>query len=135
MKKTNIPKVLNIFLISVLNYILVLFGLVFYRGGAPLITLFFILTQAALTVMNCLTAKNIPELIWYSVNLLVSTIIGNILSSQLYYHNISSDSRTLLVGKVMLQIGIVYVIAISVIAIIIKVIYKIIKKVIKRNQT
>ena len=38
---------------------------------------------------------------------------------QLYYQFISSDSETLLVGRIEAQIGIVYVIILSVIAIII----------------
>ena len=54
-----------------------------------------------------------------SGHLLISTIIANMASVQLYYQFISSDSETLLVGRIEAQIGIVYVIILSVIAIII----------------
>ena len=100
------------------NYILVLLAFLGFRLGAG-ISIIFLLCQLALVVANYFVSQKIWQLALLSVHLLISTIIANMASVQLYYQFVSSDSETLLVGRIELQIGIIFVIIISVIAIII----------------
>ncbi len=101
------------------NYVLVLLAFLGFRLGAG-ICIFFLLCQPALVVANYYVSKKIWQLVLLSVHLLISTIIANMASVQMYYQFISSDSETLLVGQIAVQIGIVYVAVISALAIIIK---------------
>ena len=55
-----------------------------------------------------------------AANLLASTIVANIVATLLYYHNISADDGTLLVGRWEVIIGCIYVAIISGIALLIK---------------
>ena len=103
---------------NIVNYVLVLLAFLGFRLGAG-ISIFYLFCQPALVVANYLVSQKIWQLALLSVHLLISTIIANMSSVQLYYQFVSSDSETLLVGKIAVQIGIVYVVIISVIAIII----------------
>lgn len=104
----------------ILNYILILFSVLFYRGGSPLIEPVLLMSQGILTVINCIVSRNLIQFAILSANLLVSTIVANIVATQLYYHNISADDETLIFGWWALIIGCIYVVVISGIALLIK---------------
>ena len=112
-KKTKLFLLMNIG-----NYMLVLLAFLGFRLGAG-ISIIFLLCQLALVVANYFVSQKIWQLALLSVHLLISTIIANLASVQLYFQFVSSDSETLLVGRIELLIGIIFVIIISVIAIII----------------
>lgn len=112
-KKTKLFLLMNIG-----NYVLVLLAFLGFRLGAGISVIFFF-CQPALVFVNYYVSQRIWQLAVLSGHLLISTIIANMASVQLYYQFISSDSETLLVGRIEAQIGIVYVIILSVIAIII----------------
>lgn len=104
----------------ILNYILILFSALFYREGSSLIEPVLLLSQGILTVINCIVSRNQIQFAILSVNLLVSTIVANIVATQFYYHNISADNETLIFGWWALIIGCIYVVVISVLAILLK---------------
>lgn len=104
----------------ILNYILILFSALFYREGSSLIEPVLLLSQGILTIINCIVSRNQIQFAILSVNLLVSTIVANIVATQFYYHNISADNETLIFGWWTLIIGCIYVVIISVLAILLK---------------
>ena len=104
----------------ILNYSLILFSALLYRGGSPLIEPVLLMSQGILTVINCIVSRNLIQFAILSANLLVSTIVANIVATQLYYHNISADDETLIFGWWALIIGCIYVVIISVLAILLK---------------
>lgn len=104
----------------ILNYILILFSVLFYRGGSPLIEPVLLISQGILTIINCIVSRNQIQFAILAANLLASTIVANIVATLLYYHNISADDETLLVGRWEVIIGCIYVAIISGIALLIK---------------
>ena len=104
-KKTKLFLLMNIG-----NYVLVLLAFLGFRLGAGISVIFFLFCQPALVFVNYYVSQRIWQLAVLSGHLLISTIIANMASVQLYYQFISSDSETLLVGRIEAQIGIVYVI-------------------------
>lgn len=104
----------------ILNYSLILFSALFYREGSPLIEPVLLMSQGILTVIICIVSRNLIQFAILSANLLVSTIVANIVATQLYYHNISADDETLIFGWWALIIGCIYVVIISVLAILLK---------------
>lgn len=106
-------------IMNLANYVLVLLACTLYGVGFGTALLFLVL-QPVLTAVNYIASEKTWQLIVLSVHLLISTLIANYMSVQLYYQNISSDSETLLVGKYAIIIGCVYVIILSAITIGIK---------------
>ena len=104
----------------ILNYILILFSVLFYRGGSPLIEPVLLISQGILTIINCIVSRNQIQFAILAANLLASTIVANIVATLLYYHNISADDGTLLVGRFDLIVGCIYVVIISGLALLIK---------------
>ncbi|MGN0489884.1 hypothetical protein [Ruminococcus sp.] len=104
----------------ILNYSLILFSVLFYRGGSSLIEPVLLLSQGILTIINCIVSRNLIQFAILSANLLVSTIVANIVATQLYFQNISADDETLIFGWWALIIGCIYVVIISVLAIFLK---------------
>lgn len=104
----------------ILNYILILFSVLFYRGGSPLIEPVLLISQGILTIINCIVSRNQIQFAILAANLLASTIVADIVATLLYYHNISADDGTLLVGRWEVIIGCIYVAIISGIALLIK---------------
>lgn len=107
-------------LVTFSNYILVLCAYLFYRGGAPTVWSLCIILQIVLTILNYKTANGSKSLAVLCANHLLSTIIANKLSTNLYYNNISSDSESLVVGNLGLIVGSVFVFMLSLISILIK---------------
>ena len=104
----------------ILNYILILFSVLFYRGGSPLIEPVLLISQGILTIINCIVSRNQIQFAILAAHLLASTIVANIVATLLYYHNISADDGTLFVGRWEVIIGCIYVAIISGIALLIK---------------
>lgn len=104
----------------ILNYSLILFSVLFYRGGGSLIEPVLLLSQGILTIINCIVSRNLIQFAILSANLLVSTIVANIVATQLYFQNISADDETLIFGWWALIIGCIYVVIISILAILLK---------------
>ena len=102
------------------NYSLVLLAFLGFRLGFGISVIFFLFCQPALVFANFYFSQKVWQLSLLSVHLLISTIIANMASTQLFYTFISSDPETLLVGQLEVQVGIVYVAVLSAIAIIVK---------------
>lgn len=106
-------------LMNIVNYALVLLGVLLYRGGGPVVYPLFLAVQPALVIANYYVSEKLCQIIVLSVHLLVSTIVSNLLQAHLYAIHIAGG-ETYTVGKVAAIIGSIYVITLSVVAIIIK---------------
>ena len=106
--------------VTLANYIPVLCACLFYEGGGPLMWPIFIVAQIILIVLNHILSSKKMELIFYDVNLIISTIIANGLSTYLYYWNISSDSETPAVGQLGLMVGVIFVLILTFISVLLK---------------
>ena len=85
----------------VLIYSCVFYGIKLFHLGA-IIGLAIILISLASTFCVFLCINRVWEMVLLYVNLLVAVVIGEISVTQLYYHNISSDQMTLVIGDVTL---------------------------------
>lgn len=104
----------------ILNYSLILFSVLFYRGGALIIYPILLMSQCVFVIINCLISRKVYQFTILSVNLLISTIIANNVFSQLYSKNICGGSEAELVYRYALTFGCIYVVIISVLAILLK---------------
>lgn len=68
----------------ILNYSLILFSVLFYRGGVLILYPLFLMSQFVFVIINCLISRKIYQFTILSVNLLISTIIANKVFPQLY---------------------------------------------------
>ena len=79
------------------NYSLVLLAFLGFGLGFGISIIFLIFCQPALVSANYYVSQKVWQLGLLSGHLLISTIIANMVSVQMYYQFISSDSETLLV--------------------------------------
>ena len=105
----NKSKWILLLLINVLPFAL---NVIFYKTGILDDLFWFAPVFAGLTVLNYLTAKKTLPYLLYQVAVLACIIGGGYLSTYLYYHNISNDSMTPVVGA----LGVFVEASISVIA-------------------
>lgn len=106
--------------VTLANYIPVLAACLFYKGGAPVEWPLYIVLQVLLVILNFIIANKRSMLIFFNINLLISTVIANKLSVYLYYTNISSDGMTLTIGDLGLIVGVVFVLIISLVSVLLK---------------
>ena len=104
----------------ILNYSLILFSALFYRGGALILYPLFLMLQFVFVIINCLISRKIYQFTILSVNLLISTIIANKVFPQLYSKNICGSSESYLVEHYALIFGCIYVVIISGLALLLK---------------
>ncbi len=105
-------------LIALANYFPVLCACIVHNPN--LAWLLFIISQILLIFLNYKAADDKFSLAFLNINLLISTVIANVLLTHLYSSNISSDSETLAVGNLALVIGAIFVLILSVISILLK---------------
>ena len=117
MKKLRFPCYIFAFIV---NYILVFFAVLLYEQGGPVVYPIFLLTQPLLVLLNCLVSQKIGYFIFISLNLIVSTIIANIVGVWLYMSNVCGGSETILLLQYAVVIGCIYVIVLSIISFIVK---------------
>lgn len=98
------------------NFIPVLCGCLLFRGGAPLLWPLFIILQIILTCINYGVSDRKSDVLFLSSQLLISTIIANLLLTHLYYALISSDDETLIVGYAGGRVGVIFVLVLSLIS-------------------
>lgn len=113
-------KIVKYIFVTLANYIPVLCACLFYKGGAPVDWPIYIVAQIILIVLNHILSSKKMELICYDVNLIISTIIANGLSTYLYYWNISSDPETPAVGQLGLMVGVIFVLILTFISVLLK---------------
>ena len=106
-------------LMNIVNYVLVLLGVLLYRGSGPVVYPLFLAMQPALVIANYFVSEKLWQIVLLSVHLLISTVFSNLLQAHLYAINIAAG-ETYAVGRVAAFIGSIYVIVLSVVAIIIK---------------
>lgn len=95
-------------------------GVIFYSAAAPADLVLFLPVFTGLTVLNYKNSQKVIPYILYQVFMLICIICAGYASTHLYYHNISNDSLTPVVGELMTLLGT----SISVVATVITVIVK-----------
>ena len=113
-------------LMNVVNYLPVLFSMLFYDRGGLVVYPVLLVLQIALIALNALAAFTTAQQIVLSVQLLIATVAANILSIFLYIYSMggADDIRTeLLVLLYVLGFGCLLVIGASVGAIFLKRVY------------
>lgn len=104
----------------IINYILVLFAVLFYEQGGPVVYPIFLFTQAVLILFNCIVSQNVRQFVIISLNLIASTIIANVVDIWLYMTNICGGSETILLLQYAVVIGCGYVALLSIISFVVK---------------
>ncbi len=105
---------------NIVNYVLVVLACLLWRGGSPVTAPLFLVLQPVLVIANLFVSQKDWQFFVLSVHLLISTIAANAIGGLLYYWNIAPGSETLLVCKYEVAIGEIYVIILSIGAILIK---------------
>ncbi len=109
-------------LLIILNYILVLIAFLFYYAGIGAYSLIF-LFQLLLVYFNYKFSYKIWHIILLSCNMIISTMIGNYLTTYLYMKNISNDWGTAFIGEIIFWVGFAFVVIVSLVSIIIKTVH------------
>ena len=93
---------------------------VFYSSGAMAELFLFLPVFSCLVALNCLNCKKTGVFLLYQGFLLVCIFCAGSASTYLYYHNISDDGMTMVVGKLMVLVESTIHIATTIIAAVIK---------------
>ena len=94
----NKYKWIFLFLINALPFVL---DVLFYTTGATDNLYLFLPIFAGLTALNYRNCQKVIPYILYQAFMLVCIICAGYASTYLYYHNVSDDFMTLVVGKLM----------------------------------
>ena len=98
----NKYKWIFLFLINALPFVL---DVLFYTTGAMDNLYLFLPIFAGLTLLNYRNCQKVIPYILYQAFMLVCIICAGYASTYLYYHNVSNDFMTPVVGKLMMLLG------------------------------
>ena len=98
----NKYKWIFLFLINALPFVL---DVLFYTTGMVDNLYLFLPIFAGLTALNYRNCQKVVPYILYQVFMLICIICAGYASTYLYYHNVSNDSLTPVVGKLMTHLG------------------------------
>ena len=118
---------LKYFLALLLNTFPFFIGCFQYQFGSAVMEMFFLL-QIILNTINYRWAKNLISYVLLNLAMLISSIIGNITLTKMYYNNISADSGTLAVGDFAVTFAFVFIVFMTIASIFYKKISKNIKE-------
>ena len=113
----NKYKWIFLFLINALPFVL---DVLFYTTGAMDNLYLFLPIFAGLTLLNYRNCQKVIPYILYQAFMLVCIICAGYASTYLYYHNVSNDFMTPVVGKLMMLLGASISIVATVIASVVK---------------
>lgn len=100
------------------NWVLVPFALLTWRGGAP-VWAAYLLIQAGTIILNDRVTRSRWALGVLCANLLAATVIAHKLSTQLYHDNVNTY-LTQAIGQIGMQLGVVAVLVASAAAVVMK---------------
>ena len=109
-----------LFLINALPFVL---DVLFYTTGAMDNLYLFLPIFAGLAALNYRNCQKVVPYILYQVFMLICIICAGYASTYLYYHNVSNDFMTPVVGELMTQLGV----SISIVATVITSVVKAVK--------
>ncbi len=108
-------------LLLVLNIVPFFLDCVLYKFGAW-IQLMFPILQIIINSTNYRLTTKVISFVFLNMAMLISSIVSILISTQLYYTNISSDSGTLSVGYSFAQIAFVFVVLMTLISIVCRIV-------------
>ena len=94
--------------------------IIFYSSGAVVDLFLFLPVLAGLTILNFKNCQKVIPYILYQAFILICTVGTGYASTHLYYHNVSNDFMTPVVGELMTLLGTSINIAATVITAVIK---------------
>ena len=98
----NKYKYIFLLLINAFPYIL---KVIFYPAGAMVDIYLFLPIFASLTIITYLSCKKVIPYIFYQVFILICIICAGYVSTCLYYHNVSNDYMTPVLGGFLTLLG------------------------------
>lgn len=96
------------------------FDVIFYSAGAPADLVLFLPVFIGLTVLNYKISQKLIPYILYQAFMLICIICSGYASTYLYYHNISNDFMTLVVGEFMTLLGVSISVFVTVVTSVVK---------------
>ncbi len=104
-------------LLLILNILPFFLDCVLYKFGAW-VELMFPILQIIINLINYHCTTKVISFVFLNMAMLISSIANILISTQLYYANVSSDSGTLLVGYYFAQIAFVFITLMTLISIV-----------------
>ena len=106
------------YMLALMLYIIPFFSTCFLYEGGIVILLMFPALQFLINTVNYKWTKKILSFVILNSAMFISTINSIEIITKLYYNNISSDTETLAVGHFAVLVGIVFIIALTLISIV-----------------
>ncbi len=108
-------------LLLILNIVPFFIACVLYKFGAW-IQLMFPILQIIINSINYRLTTKVISFVFLNMAMLISSIANTLISTKLYYANVSSDSETLLVGYSFAQIAFVFITLMTLISIVCRIV-------------
>lgn len=105
--------------VVIINYIPMFLWFVFYKKGG-IVSFYMIPLQILLGVINYFSVDKIRNILFMNANLLISTIVGIYINSQLYFKYIKYDIEGVMVRNLEILVGILFVSMIFIVSVLCK---------------
>ena len=110
-------------LVLLLNIVPFFLSCFLYEGGIAIL-LMLPAIQFLINIVNYKWTKKIVSFVILNLAMLVSSVANIEITTKLYYNNISSDTETLAVGNFAGLVGVVFIIAMTLISIVCRIVSK-----------
>ena len=119
MKAKNVFRYCFLLLLNTVPFLLYCF---IYENGATMEIHLFPILQIFITLLNYKWTRKIISFLILNTAMLVSSAAASEISTRLYYSNISSDSKTLLIGHLLVEVFVIFVAVLTLIGIICRIV-------------
>ena len=114
------------FILVFINIIPFMLFIPFYANGAliGLTLLLFLLIQSVLNLINFVFTQKYSFYLFLNLLMIVTNSVCSSVTTRLYYHNISSDSMTLVLGDGSTAFAVIFGILLTIASLVVKFVYK-----------
>lgn len=114
------------FILVFINIIPFMLFIPFYANGAliGLTLLLFLLIQSVLNLINFVFTQKYSFYLFLNLLMIVTNSVCSSVTTRLYYHNISSDSMTLVLGDGSTAFAVIFGILLTIASLVVKLVYK-----------
>lgn len=114
------------FVLVFINIIPFMLFIPFYANGAliGLTLLLFLLIQSVLNLINFVFTQKYSFYLFLNLLMIVTNSVCSSVTTRLYYHNISSDSMTLVLGDGSTAFAVIFGILLTIASLVVKLVYK-----------
>lgn len=96
------------------NYLLLPLCMICNMGGA-LVVFVLPIVQLCLTITNYKWSSNLKYFILLQMNMLISTVVGNIAGAQLFLNYVSNDAESVIIFVLIFRAGVLVVLTLSIV--------------------